>query len=92
MKSRGQFIPILCSIWMEVLGIVDANIQCYACESATNNTCTEFWDLELEIANSYLSDCRTGKCNDIFVSGRCCDVRPKLCLLSIASCLTDFCV
>ena len=74
MELRGQFILILCSISMEVLDIVDANIHCYACESATNNTCTEFWDLEFEIANSYLSDCRTGKCNEIFVRGRCCDI------------------
>ena len=40
--------------------MVEANIECYACESATNNSCTEFWDLEYELANSYLTDCRTG--------------------------------
>ena len=43
-----------------VFGIVGANIECDACESATNNTCTEFWDPEFEIAKASLSDCHTG--------------------------------
>ena len=63
MKWRILYLNILiiwCFLLIEPFGIVDANIECYACESATNYTCTEFWDSEFEMSKLYLSNCRTG--------------------------------
>ena len=49
---------ILPALLFTSVAAADAFIQCYECESATNYSCTEFWDYDPELNGRYLTNCQ----------------------------------
>jgi hypothetical protein len=40
-----------------LMGVSEAGIECFECDSSRNFTCTEFWDPTLPVTARYLTNC-----------------------------------